>query len=288
MPMIHVNGVDLHYHLQGKGVPIVFIHPPCIGSRVFTYLRNDLSQDYRTLMFDFRGHGHSGTSRTRLTIPLLVEDTRQLMDSLDISSAYLCAYSLGTMVALEAMLTHPDRFRGAVLLGGLAKANGWRLRGRLRAGSIAGRLRARDSVAAPILWANSDNSQTYRKLRGETLSGDVAKWREYFDSGLRYSAVERLPEIKQPVLLVCGEKDREFKRHLRTLQEGLPRDSYAFIPGVKHILPTYAAGPVSDAIREWLGAPEGIREDRPTPGRPPGPDTWVIEDRGDPEQPLRT
>ncbi|TJY39782.1 alpha/beta hydrolase [Cohnella pontilimi] len=288
MPMIHVNGVDLHYHLQGKGVPIVFLHPPCIGSRVFTYLRNDLSQDYRTLMFDFRGHGHSGTSGTRLTIPLLVEDTRQLMDALDISSAYLCTYSMASMVALEALLTHPNRFSGAVLLGGLAKATGWRLRGRLRAGSIASRWGARDSVAAPILWVNSDNTQTYRNLRRETLSGDVAKWREYFDSGLRYSAENRLPEIKQPVLLVCGEKDRQFHKHMRTMKQGLPNASTAFIRGKKHFLPTYAADPIAGAIRLWLEPRDEKREDQPTPGRPPGPDTWMLENRDDPEPQLRT
>jgi pimeloyl-ACP methyl ester carboxylesterase len=57
VPLIHANGIELHYHLQGKGTPIVFLHPPCIASRVFTYLRNDLSQDHKTLLFDFRGMG---------------------------------------------------------------------------------------------------------------------------------------------------------------------------------------------------------------------------------------
>jgi pimeloyl-ACP methyl ester carboxylesterase len=288
MPMIHVNGIDLHYHQQGKGVPIVFIHPPCIGSRVFTYLRNDLSRDHRTLLFDFRGHGRSGTSRTNLTIPLLVEDTRQLMDSLDISSAYLCAYSVASMVALEAMLTHPDRFRGAVLLGGMAEASNWKTKVKLRAAGVASRMRAKDLVAVPILWVNADNSQTLKRLRGETLAGDVAKWRDFFESARRYSAVSRLPDIKQPVLLVCGERDSLGKKDMRTLQEGLPDDSSAFIPGMKHFLPTYAADPIGDLMRGWIGAQEGLDHDRRDPDEQAGPEAWIIEAHNDPEVTIHT
>jgi pimeloyl-ACP methyl ester carboxylesterase len=283
MPMIHVNGIDLHYHQQGKGVPIVFLHPPCIGSRVFTYLRNDLSRDHRTLLFDFRGHGRSGTSRTNLSIPLLVEDTRQLMDSLDISSAYLCAYSVASMVALEAMLTHPDRFRGAVLLGGMAEASGWKTKAKLRAAGVASRMRAKDLVAVPILWVNADNSQTLKRLRGETLAGDVAKWRDFFESARRYSAVSRLPDIKQPVLLVCGERDSLGKKDMRTLQEGLPDESSVFIPGEKHFLPTYAADPIGDLMRGWIGEQEGLDDGRRDPGEQAGPEAWITRAHDDPE-----
>lgn len=257
MPLIHANGAELHYYLQGKGTAIVFVHPPCIGSRVFTYLRNDLAQDHRTLIYDIRGHGRSASSKTRVTIPLLAEDIRQLMDVLEISSAYVCGYSLGTMVALQALLTYPDRFRGGILLGGLAEASGWKTRAKINAFLVAGRLRARRLMSFPIKWANADNYETYKRLRGEERSGDVAKWREYMESGLRYSIKHRLGEIRQPVLLVCGEQDREYKGYMRELQLGLPNDSSAYIPGVRHLLPTFAAGPVAELIRGWVDAQEG-------------------------------
>lgn len=257
MPLIHANGVELHYHLQGKGTPIIFVHPPCIGSRVFTYVRNDLSQDHRTLLFDFRGHGRSASSRTPITIPLLAEDIRQLMDVLDISSAYLCGYSLGSMVVLQALLTYPQRFRGGILLGGLAEVNSLKTRAKINAFLVAGRIRARRLMSFPIAWANADNHEAYHRLRGETRSGDTAKWMEYMRSGLHYSIKDRLHEIHQPVLLITGDRDREYKAYMRELQKGLPNDSSAFIPGVRHILPTFGAGPVTELIRGWVDAQEG-------------------------------
>ncbi|WP_152619398.1 alpha/beta fold hydrolase [Cohnella kolymensis] len=256
MPLIHANGVELHYHLQGKGTSVIFVHPPCIASRVFTYVRNDLSQDHRTLLFDFRGHGRSASSATPITIPLLAEDIRQLMDVLDIPSAYLCGYSLGSMVVLHALLTYPQRFRGGILLGGLAEVNTVKTRAKINAFLAAGTLRAQRFMSFPIAWANADNYQTYKRLRSETRSGDRAKWMEYMRSGLHYSVKDRLEDIRQPVLLICGERDREYKAYMRELQQGLPNDSSAFMPGVRHILPAFGAGPVSELIRGWVDAQE--------------------------------
>jgi pimeloyl-ACP methyl ester carboxylesterase len=270
MPLIQANGVEIHYHLQGKGIPIVFLHPPCIASRVFTYIQNDLSQDHKTLLFDFRGHGRSGSNRSPITIPLLAEDVRQLLDMLNISKAYICAYSLGTMVALQALLTYPDRFMGGILLGGVAEVNGWKTRAKLKAGILAGKLKARDLISLPITWVNANNRETFNRLRGETRAGDVGKWREFMISGLNYSVTSRLKDIHQPVLLVCGERDKEFKGYMKALQRGLPNDSSAYIPGVKHTLPIYGAGSVGELIRGWVNAQQeqeitdyAIREDEP-------------------------
>jgi pimeloyl-ACP methyl ester carboxylesterase len=240
--------------LQGKGIPIVFLHPPSIACRVFTYIRDDLSQDYKTLLFDFRGHGRSASSQSQITIPLLAEDVRQLLDMLNISKAYVCGYSLGTMVALQALLTYPDRFMGGILLGGVAEANGWKTRAKLIAGIWAGKLGARDLISLPITWVHADNRETFHRLRGETKAGDVDKWREYMTSGLNYSVASSLKDIRQPVLLLCGERDTEFKGYMEVLQRGLPNESCAFIPAVKHTLPIYGARAIGELIKGWVNA----------------------------------
>jgi pimeloyl-ACP methyl ester carboxylesterase len=252
MPLIHANGVDIHYHLQGKGTPIVFLHPPCIASRVFTYIRNDLSQDHKTLLFDFRGHGRSASSRSPITIPLLAEDVHQMLDVLNISKAYLCSYSVGGMVALQAMLSYPDRILGSILLGGVAEVNGWKTRAKIKAGLWAGKLRARELISLPLAWVHADNHETFRRIRGETKAGNVGNWLEYFNSALNYSAISRLKDIKQPVLLLSGERDTEFKGYMQVLQKGLPNNSSAIIPNIKHTLPIYGADMISEIIRGWV------------------------------------
>lgn len=254
MPFIHANGVEHHYHIQGTGTPIVFLHPPCIASRVFTYIRNDLSQDHKTLLLDFRGHGRSLSSQAPITIPLLAEDVHQMLDMLDIRKAYVCAYSLGTMVAMQAMLTYSDRFMGGVLLGGVAEAKSWKTKAKIKAGLWAGKLKARELISVPLSWIHADNREALHRIRGELRSGDIQKWNEYMESGLRFSLSDRLKDIQQPVLLLCGERDREFKSYLKVLQKNLPHSSTAIIPGVKHTLPIYGAGSIGDLMRSWIGS----------------------------------
>jgi pimeloyl-ACP methyl ester carboxylesterase len=261
VPLIHVNGIEIHYHMQGKGTPIVFLHPPCIGSRVFTYIRNDLSEDHKTVLFDFRGHGRSGSSHAPITIPLLAEDVRQLMDRLDISKAYLCSYSMSSVVALQALLSYPDRFLGGICIGGTAEITGWKTRAKLKAGIWAGKLRARDLISVPLAWVHADNRETFYRIRGETRSGDIENWRQYMESGLSYSAVSRLKNIHQPMLLMCGQKDNEFKGYMKVLQNGLTNFSSAYIPGLKHTLPIYGAEPIGELVRGWLNAQQRQRED---------------------------
>lgn len=259
MPLLHVNGTRLHYHLQGDGTAIVFLHPPTMGSGLFTYLSNDLSQDHRTLSFDLRGHGRSASSEARISYPLLVEDTIRLMDALGIRTAYLCAYSMAAMLALEALLTHPDRFRGATLLAGMSEASGRGLRWLARAGWAASALRVKQLVAMSDSWAHADNKEAYRRFRAESAAGDPVKWREFIAAGLAYSATDRLPSIRQPVLLLYGEKDRAMLPYARQLAKGLPNARTAWIPDAWHTLPTHNAGPVGARIREWIAAAEGRR-----------------------------
>jgi len=273
VPLLHVNGIELHYHVQGKGIPIVFMHPPTLGSRLFTYLSNDLAQDHRTLMFDFRGHGRSASSTASLTFPLLVEDTCRLMDALDIEQAYLCAYSMGTMVALEAMLTHPERFRGAALLSGLPQASGAVAKYLAKAGMAAASIRAKQLVALTESLAHADNSQAFRRLRAESVSGDPVKWREYIAAGLAYSAADRLRTIRQPVLLLYGQKDHGMHSYARQFQANLPNPAIAWIPDAGHRLPVHSPDIVGKLVRGWISfLEEGRAEPRAeaNPGR-----TWT-------------
>jgi pimeloyl-ACP methyl ester carboxylesterase len=275
MPRIRVNGTELHYHTQGRATPIVFLHPPCIGSRVFTYLRNDLGRDHRTVAADFRGHGFSAPSAAPLTVPLLAEDVRALLDALDLPSAYLVSYSMGNLVSLEALLAYPQRFRGAALLSGLPEVADPRTRAKTVAAIWALRLKARGWVSFPINWVNADIPETYFRLRDEIRAGDSRNWREYLQAALRYSATDRLSRIRQPMLLMCGERDAVFRNYARMMHERLANSRVAVIPGARHNLPTRAADEVGALIRAWIRAQEGAALDRKGENAGAGPNAGV-------------
>jgi len=260
MPFFHVNGTELHAHAMGEGPAVVMVHPPFIGSSVFNYLKHDLARDHRVVVFDIRGHGHSPAGDAPAAIPLIAEDMRQLLDRLDIESAYVCGYSCGAMPALEALLAAPERFRGAALLSGMGELSDRRERMQLRAGAMVGSL-SRDAVVVPVALGNADSRTTFGVLRDEGRLGDARRHRDYAESCLRYSAVARLNRIDHPVLLVCGAEDEAGCGYARELYGKLRRAELRVIPGVGHHLPTKAPDRTCAAIRAWIAKLEGRDEE---------------------------
>lgn len=101
LPVTKIDGVDLYYHVQGKGIPVVFIHPPLLTSMNFIYQVNELSNRFKVIVFDIRGHGNSSFSEKALTYPLISHDISQLLDHLKIDQAFICGYSTGGSIALD-------------------------------------------------------------------------------------------------------------------------------------------------------------------------------------------
>jgi pimeloyl-ACP methyl ester carboxylesterase len=252
MPKAIVNGTELHYHVTGRGVPIVFIHPPLITASTFNYQRAELSQYFKVITFDIRGHGLSAPSDQPVTYELIAEDMKQLLDDLQVDEAYLCGYSQGATVALHAMLHYPQRYSGGILLSGMSEVSDWRLKLMLGGASSALRMGLGRLLARGISWGNKDSADTYKQLLSYALQGYPRNMREYFDYSLSYNCTRELPRIKLPILLVYGQKDRSFYRYAEMLHHGLPKSSLYFMRGVGHQLPTKAGDRVNELMRQWL------------------------------------
>ncbi|MDF2718603.1 MAG: alpha/beta hydrolase, partial [Paenibacillus sp.] len=242
MPSAVINGTVLHYQVHGKGTPIVFIHPPLLTSANFRYQQVQLASEFSVITFDIRGHGKSAASQAPLTYALIVEDIKQLLDHLGIRKAFICGYSTGGSIALEAMLTHPERFKGGILVSAMSEASDFILRSRIRAAAGLSRLRplAR-ALMRGIAWGNADSRMTYRNLLRDAKQGDTANIHQYYEYSLNYNCTMRLSELKAPVLLLYGKKDRGFKRYREKLERELPECEVNLIDGEKHQLPTKAA-----------------------------------------------
>ncbi|ASF41008.1 hypothetical protein CEH05_18320 [Halobacillus halophilus] len=117
----------MYYTSSGAGVPIVFIHPPHMGHHVFKY-QNVLSNQFRIITYDIRGHGNSGKNEKPPTIQQLANDLQLLLDRLGIDEAIIVGYSSGSSIAQAFALTYPDRMKALVLSGGFPEINTFLLR----------------------------------------------------------------------------------------------------------------------------------------------------------------
>lgn len=252
VPFAKINGTTLYYKVKGSGVPIVFIHPPMLTSSNFADQLEHLSGRYQIIAFDIRGHGQSGQSSERLTYSLVAEDIRGLLDHLELKKAYLCGYSTGGSVALEAMLRYPDRFYGGILISGMSELSDWYRRSEVWAAVGLMGLRAKRIVAAVIAWGNSNKWKTFRRLYHTAKEGQLRNVNDYFKCSLTYNCTEKLGQIQTPVLLLYGVKDKEFHRYAHILHHRLPDSTLHFLPKVGHQLPTKSASLVNALIRKWI------------------------------------
>jgi pimeloyl-ACP methyl ester carboxylesterase len=254
MPIAKLNGTSLHYHVKGEGVPIVFIHPPLLTKANFNYQVAQLSGMFKVITLDLRGHGLSAPlGDAPFSYSLMTEDIKQLLDFLKVPKAMICGYSTGAQIALEMLLTLPDRCYGAVLLSGMSEASDLWLRGRIAMAVSLCRLGAKQTLGYAICRGNADSNVTMGNLYREAMKGDLGSWEQYYRYSLDYNCTSRLKYIDAPVLLVYGKKDSSFHRYAGLLQSELPNSKTVIVSKATHQLPTKWATATSNLIRMWAG-----------------------------------
>lgn len=103
----------LKYIDIGEGETIVFIHG--LGShKGYWEPQHELSDTYRLIIPDLRGHGDTEID-DNLTPYNFAEDIIDLLQKLEIKSAYICGISLGGFVAQEIYKQRPDIIKGLIL-----------------------------------------------------------------------------------------------------------------------------------------------------------------------------
>ena len=112
--------VNLHYTEQGSGTPLVLLHGFPFSSAIWREQIARLSDQYRVITPDLRGHGRSPVTDDVYTMELLAADVIALLDTLDIAQAVIIGHSMGGYVALALGRIAPERLLALGLVGSQA------------------------------------------------------------------------------------------------------------------------------------------------------------------------
>jgi len=116
MPRVKVGDIQIYYEVCGEGFPLIMIMG--LGGNVDWWdprMIQELSNNFKVVMFDNRGAGRSDMSDRKYTIRLFADDTAGLMDTLGISRAHVFGISMGGMIAQELVLNYPEKVEKLVL-----------------------------------------------------------------------------------------------------------------------------------------------------------------------------
>jgi len=217
-----VNGIRLYYEVHGEGTPLVLTHGFGATAAMWAEQIPVLSQKYKVIVYDFRGHGRTEVPRdwSSYSFDDYVEDLRQLLDHLGVDTAYVGGLSMGGSIAMRFALAHPERLKALLLCDTSARNWGLRRDGVPQSG-LRGVMRRflylRLVRLVPLGFAlarylpleylpgNRGIKPYVRDLRRQTALGLRGAWHALMDDK---DVEARLGEIQVPTLIIVGERDR--------------------------------------------------------------------------------
>ncbi len=113
-----LGSVKIGYTVMGQGEPFLLLMG--LGGTINDwpkYLVDTLAQRFQVILMDNRGMGYSTDTDEPFSYPLLAEDAIRLMDFLEIESAHMLGYSMGSMFIQHLLIHHPQRVGKAILYG---------------------------------------------------------------------------------------------------------------------------------------------------------------------------
>ena len=119
---VHVGDIDVAYKMFGKGDPILLVSGASSDMNAWepSTLRG-LSSNHTVIIFDNRGVGNTTTGTKPFSVQQLANDTAGLLDALKIQKADVLGYSLGSLVAQQLTVTHPEKVNRLILIARLLR-----------------------------------------------------------------------------------------------------------------------------------------------------------------------
>ncbi|MBN9488940.1 MAG: alpha/beta fold hydrolase [Alphaproteobacteria bacterium] len=220
-----------------------------------------LGAGYRVLRLDMRGHGGSAPVEGDYTMDALAADVKGALDVLGIQKVHFIGLSIGGMIGQGFALAYPDRLLSLTLCD-------------TQPGTPPGSAGAWDERKAAVrksgtLSVLADGTME-RWFTAEFKGMNPVRWREIRDTisnttpaGFLGCAAaiqtfdyeSRLPKIKAPTLVICGDDDPGTPPDRNKLiASKIPGGRYEGIANARHLPNVERPEPFNRLMMSWLAS----------------------------------
>lgn len=268
MPVIDMGDIETYYEDYGSGHPIVVLHGALDDHQGWAEQLQPLTDDYRVILYDLRGHGNTGGSdRDQYTLGTYADDLASFIDALDLTQPTVLGHSLGGMVGYVFADEYPEKLSSLITVGSSTPetfSTGEQLFF-TAANWVIYPAMSSERLSNAIMWAQN-------KVFGEDATVDMdelEQLREAHDCDVpdvspkerskimhvaqEYYGANWSWEIEDtPVLMLYGDNEPWIEPHAHYLETHLADCRSAAIPEASHNAHVDDPEFIIDSIREFL------------------------------------
>jgi pimeloyl-ACP methyl ester carboxylesterase len=242
-----VNGTRIYFEEHGSGEALVLMHGGLESIESLYPQAFTLSQQFRVILPERRGHGRTPDSPGPLSYMQGTDDTTAFLDYLGIERAHLVGYSDGAVIALFMGIHRPERVVRLVSISANYHYSGLSSEYRNKLARL------------PIEKFERNEEETARIYKQVSPDGPnhlaimLEKVKRLWPAQPRLTGRD-LARIQALVLVMAADRDIISPFHTINLFRSIPHARLAIIPGTSHSLITEAPEEVNRTILTFLSA----------------------------------
>src|SRR5918998_4649515 len=240
---LEVGDVQFWVERYGQGPGVLLIAGLSDPAEGWQLQLEGLADRYHLIAFDNRGTGRTSLPEEPLSATTMADDAGALLRALEIPSAHVVGFSMGSAIAQELALRHPRLVRSLVLVSTYARPDAlWRFQLDFWRWLVEVAPSERAFFEAFFTWVYTPRAHadgTVGQLVEEALAfphkQSVEAFQAQVDVCFTHDTVDRLPEIAAPTLVLSGELDILLPpRFGRSVAAGIPNARFEVMPGEAH------------------------------------------------------
>ena len=264
MPHIHANGINLYYEERGSGDPLLLIMGITAPGAVWEKHVAHWEPHFRCILLDNRGVGFSDKPEGPYTSAQMADDCAGLLEALAIPRARVAGVSMGSIIAQQLALRHPERVSAMVLMCPWARCDrkGEAVFKHMMHAKAHLRPEAFTNFVQLLIYHKSswDDGTVYDELMQAQQETAIVPFPQPLHGleGQAYACIDHdvlaeLPQLKQPCLVIGGEEDQFIPAWMaREVAEAIPNSQLHLYENAGHAFHWEKLDDFNPRVLQWL------------------------------------
>lgn len=264
MPIVEANDIKINFEETGTGEPLLLIMGITAPWSVWEKHSDFWSQSFRCIMPDNRGVGLSDKPDGDYSSAMMADDHAGLLRELGIEKARVVGVSMGSIIAQQLAIRHPDLVQSTVLMCPWARCDNYAkglfnlmMNGKARFSPSEFMEFIQLLIFSKETWDDETAYQEFVDVRKDAESDSnpqpVNGLNGQAVACIEHNVVQQLAKIVCPALVIGGEEDMFTPPWMaREVAAGISNCELHLYPGAGHAFHWERIDDFNPRVRDWL------------------------------------